>query len=86
MKIYIKTTEGRVLRFPLPMSLVKLGLSCGHYGIRAARKHVDKETLQYLEAIDFRLLGNSINELRYYKGLRIVDIKSSTGEEVSIII
>lgn len=86
MKIYIKTAEGKVLRFPLPMSLIRMGLSLGNVGINIARKHVDENTLKLMESIDFRLLGQAIGGLKKYRGLPIIDVKSSTGEEVRIIV
>jgi hypothetical protein len=86
MKIYIKTSAGRVIRFPLPMSLVKFGLSLGDVGIRIARKHVDEETIKLMESVDLRMLSAVIGDLRDYKGLQIVDIRSRNGEEVRIVV
>lgn len=86
MRIYIKTSEGRTIKFPLPMSLVRFGLSLGDIGIRIARKHVDEETIRLMEFVDLRMLSMVIGDLRQYKGLQIVDIKSSNGEEVRIIV
>jgi hypothetical protein len=86
MRIYIKTAEGRVLRFPLPMSLVKFGLSLGDVGVRIVRKHVDEETLRLMESVNLRMLSAVISDLKKYKGLQIIDIKSNTGEEVRITV
>lgn len=86
MRIYIKTSEGKVLWFPLPISLVRFGLSFGDLGVGIAKKHVDEKTLKLLESIDYKLLGRVIADLKQYKGLRIIDVKSSNGEEVRITV
>ena len=86
MRVYIKTSEGRNLRFPLPMGLVRFGIGLGSMVTRISRRHLDEETRRYLDALDWGMLSRSFGELRYYKGLKLVDIKSSTGEEVTIIV
>jgi hypothetical protein len=86
MMIYIKTNEGRRIKFPLPMSLVRFGLNCGNLAARLSKRYVDEDTLKYIESVDFKMLSKSMVELKKYKGLKLVDIKSKTGEEVTIIV
>ncbi|EYE89407.1 hypothetical protein Q428_02625 [Fervidicella metallireducens AeB] len=53
-------------------------------GINIAKPWVDKEKKQYLECVDFRLLRKSIKELSKYKGVTLVSVKSSEGDDIEI--
>lgn len=84
MRIYIKTDDGKKFHIPLPMWAIKLGLS--KPVISMAAKHIKDDDLKYLDAINFDALSGCIGELKEYKGLNIVDIKSSDGTEVNITV
>ena len=86
MRIFIKEAGGRRFSIPCPLALATFGINLGGFGVRIARRYVDKEIAQYMDSIDFRALALSFNELKRYKGLKIVEVKSGTGEEVTIII
>ena len=86
MKVYIKTGEGKKIRVPVPLVLIRLGLSLGSIGAVIARNFVDEQTRNYLDAVDFGSLSHCFRDLKRYKGLRIVDVKSASGEEVVITI
>ncbi|MDF2673922.1 MAG: hypothetical protein K0R09_2187 [Clostridiales bacterium] len=84
MRIYIRTDEGKKFWIPLPMWMIRLGLSSAT--IRIATKNLREENKKYIEQIDFRALSQNIKELKKYKGLKIVDIKSKDGTKVTITV
>jgi hypothetical protein len=84
MKIYVKGRGRLGLRLPVPFWLIKIGLS--ETFIKLVTKNVTKEQRKYVDAIDFKLLSQSIGELKKYRGLALVDVKSHDGNEVRILI
>jgi hypothetical protein len=82
MKIYIKTEEGKKIRIPVPMWVVRLGTRLPIE--RIARKHMKEKDAKYLELIDWKEMRNLVISLNEYKGLDLVDIKASDGTEVLI--
>lgn len=86
MRIYIRTNEGKVIKLPAPMWLVKGALGFGNVGIRIAKKYVPAESQQYIDMVDLHELKKGFNILKDYKGLKLVDIKSSDGTIVEIVI
>jgi hypothetical protein len=82
--IYIKTDEGKKFKIPLPMWMIRLGLS--NAIIKIATKYLEPENKKYLEQINFSALSQNIGELKMYKGLKIVDVKSKDGTEVTITV
>jgi hypothetical protein len=82
MRIYIKTEEGKKIRIPVPMWVVRLGTRLPIE--RIARKHMKEKDAKYLELIDWKEMRNLIISLNEYKGLDLVDIKASDGTEVLI--
>lgn len=82
MRIYIKTEEGRKIRIPVPMWVVRLGT---RFPIeRIARKHMKEKDAKYLDLIDWKEMRTLILSLNDYKGLTLVDIKANDGTEVLI--
>jgi len=47
------------------------------------KKYVKDEDLQN---IDFKQLSKALDELKGYKGLKLVEVKEKDGDEVTIII
>lgn len=86
MKIYIKEKEGKRYFIPVPISLVRAGLFFSSAGMKIAKKHIDEDTMKYIETIDFKILSQQFKYLQKYKGLRLVDVKSKDGDEVTIIV
>lgn len=84
MRIYIKEKEGKTIRIPLPLWVLKLG--CNEKIISFAMKHTPEKDRKYVEGIDFQAFKEGIDILKNYKGLKIVDIKDSDGTEVSITV
>jgi len=82
MRIYIKTEEGKKIRIPVPMWVVRLGTRLPIE--RIARKHMKEKDAKYLELIDWKEMRNLIISLNEYKGLDLVDIKANDGTEVLI--
>lgn len=82
MRIYIKTEEGKKIRIPVPMWVVRLGTRIPIE--RIARKHIKEKDAKYLELIDWKEMRNLVLSLNEYKGLNLVDIKASDGTEVLI--
>jgi hypothetical protein len=86
VKVYIKEKEGKRYFIPVPLSLIRAGLFFSSAGMKVARKHIDEETMKYIESIDFKLLSQQFKYLQRYKGLKLVEVKSKDGDEVTIII
>lgn len=86
MKIYIRTNEGRSFRIPAPLWIVKAALGLGGVGVSIGRRYISEESRPYVDAVDFRELRKGFEVLKDYKGLKLVDVKSSDGTEVTIII
>jgi hypothetical protein len=86
MKIRIKTNDGKNIRIPAPLWLVKAALGFGTVGLKIAKKYAPEDSLQYLDMVDLHELRKGFGVLQDYKGLKIIDIKSSDGNEVEIII
>lgn len=86
MRIYVRTNEGRTIRIPAPLWLVRCALSMGTFGIRIAKNYAPEESRQYLDMVDLKELRKGFSILKDYKGLKLVDVKSSDGTIVEIII
>ena len=86
MKIYIKLSSGRRFKIPAPIGLVKAALSFGGFGLSISRKYISQEQRQYVDCIDFKELRRSMDVLRDYKGLKMVEVKTEDGTEVIIVI
>lgn len=84
MKIYIKTDEGKKFYIPLPMWIIKLGLS--NTTIKITTKNLSPEDKKHIEGIDFKSIAKNIGKLKSNKGLNIVDIKTKDGTEVKITV
>lgn len=84
MKIYIKLNNGRSFKIPAPIGLVKAALSLGGFGVRIAKRYIPMEQRQYIDSVDFKELRKSLDVLRDYKGLKMVDVKTEDGTEVRI--
>lgn len=86
MRVYIKEGTGRRFFIPVPLSILRFALAFGSVGIRIGKKYVNEETQRYMESVDLKQLSQSINILRNYKGLTIVDVRSADGDQVVITI
>lgn len=84
MIVKIKDKDGKRFCIPVPIWIIRLGLS--RYVINMIKKHVKDDGLNFLGTIDFKALSKSFRELKKYKGLKMVDIKSGNGESVEIIV
>lgn len=82
MRIYIKTDEGRKLKIPVPMWVVRLATRLPIEKI--VRKHIKEKDAKYLELINWDEMRNLVISLSEYKGLNLVDIRASDGTEVQI--
>jgi len=86
MKIYFKDIKGKVIRIPAPLSLVSGCLRIASFIIPRVKKHIPKDSRDYIDCIDLNELADGLRYLRKYKGLKLVSVKSSTGEEVEITV
>lgn len=84
MIVKIKDEDGKRFCIPVPMWIIRLGLS--RFVIKRIKKHIKDDDLKFLDTIDFKALSKSFKELKKYKGLKMVDIKSGDGESIEIII
>lgn len=86
MRIYIKQNNGRSIHIPVPLSIAGFGCHLADFVIRVSRKHMSKQQQEYMDCIDFKKLSLSLKELRGYHGLKLVDVKTTDGEEVVIVL
>lgn len=82
MRIYVRTDEGKVIRIPLPLWILKLGT--GKFAEKMVYKYVPEKDRQYVECFDFSQLRHAVNVLKEYKGLEIVHVDCKDGTKVSI--
>lgn len=82
MRVYIKANNGMRFFIPAPLWVLKIGLNTWIKDI--IKKNLSDEQKQYIDYIDFRKLSRSIDLLKEYKGLTIVDIKAADGTFVNI--
>lgn len=82
----MKLNNGRSFKIPAPIGLVKVALSFGNFGVSIARRYITEEQRMYIDCIDFRKLRKSMDVLKEYKGLKMVDVKAEDGTEVKIVI
>lgn len=86
MRIYIKTDDGKVFKIPAPFWLVKGALGLGSFGVAIGRRYIPEESRQYVDAVDFRELRKGLGVLKDYKGLKLVEVRSNDGTEITITI
>jgi hypothetical protein len=86
LRIYIKLNTGRRFKIPAPIGLVKMAFGLGGFGVSIARRYIPMEQRQYIDCVDFKELRKSLDLLRDYKGLNMVDVKTEDGTEVKITI
>ncbi|MDR3596668.1 hypothetical protein [Clostridium sp.] len=86
MKIYLKLNNGRRFKIPAPIGLIKVVLSFGDFGASIAKKYITEEQKNYIDCIDFKELRKGFDVFKEYKGLKLVEVKSGDGTEVTIII
>lgn len=86
MRIYIKENEGKTFFFPIPLSLACFCLNFSEFIINRSKKHIPQASMEYINCIDFKILSKSLRELKYYKGLDLVDVEASDGTKVKITI
>jgi hypothetical protein len=84
MRIYVKENGKTVVNLPIPMWVIRMGLS--NFTIRLATKKLKEEDRKHIDEIDFNKLSKNFRELKNHKGLKIVDIKSKDGSEVTITV
>lgn len=86
LKIYIRLNTGKSFKIPAPIILVKVALGFGGFGVSIARRYIPENQIQYIDCIDFSELRKGLDVLRDYKGLALVEVHSSDGTEVKIIV
>jgi len=86
LKIYIKLKNGRNLKILVPISLLKAAMSLGNFGIFVSKKYIPKEQVKYIENIDFREFRTSVDVLKNYKGLKMVEVKAKDGTGVTVVV
>ena len=86
MKIYVKLKNGRSVKIPAPIGLVKVALGIGGFGISIFKRYIPKEQRPYIDCIDFRELRKSLDTLKNYKGLTLLEVKAGDGTDITIVI
>ena len=86
MRIYIRLKNGRNLKLPAPIGLVKAVIGLGGFGVLISRRFIPLEQRQYIDCINFKELRKGMDVLRDYKGLKILEVKAGDGPDVTVII
>jgi len=86
LKIYVKLNNKRGFKIPAPIGVVKAALGLGNFGVSIARRYIPVEQRQYIDCINFKELRKSLDVLRDYKGLNIVDVKTEDGTQVRVTV
>jgi len=86
LRIYIRLKNGRNLKLPAPIGLVKAVIGLGGFGVSISRRFIPLEQRQYIDCINFKELRKGMDVLRDYKGLKILEVKAGDGPDVTVII
>jgi hypothetical protein len=86
MRVYIKERAGRRFSIPVPLALANVAISIFVIWMKKSKKVKNNAELRQLETINFVELRHSLRYLRDYRGLKIVEVKSKNGDEVTIIV
>lgn len=54
--------------------------------VNEKKKNKNKDYLNYIDMIDYKVLVAAMKELKKYKGLKLVEVHASSGEEVVITV
>ncbi|WP_261856646.1 hypothetical protein [Clostridium folliculivorans] len=84
MRIYIREKHGRKFFIPVPLSIASFGCRIASYAIEKSGKHLNQQQRDIIDCIDFDELAKSIKYLRGYRGLKLVEVTSADGDEVTI--
>ncbi len=86
MKIYIREKNGRRFFIPIPLSIAGVGCKIAAYVLEKSGKYLDDQQSDIVGCIDFDKLAKSLKYLRGYRGLKLVEVTSKNGEEVTIVL
>jgi len=86
LRIYIRLKNGRNLKLPAPIGLVKAVIGLGGFGVSISRRFIPLEQRQYIDCINFKELRKGMDVLRDYKGLKILEVNAGDGPDVTVII
>lgn len=86
MRIYIKENQSKTFFIPIPLSLACFCLNFSTFIIKRFQAHIPPDAIEYIDCIDFKQLSKSLKELNGYKGLKLVDVETSDGTIVKIVI
>lgn len=86
MRVYLKMKNHRRYCIPVPLPLFILRLGLLDFAKRQALKHVDQNARRYIEAIDFNAILKGIEDIKNYKGLKLVEVVVKEGTEVTIVV
>lgn len=86
MRVYIKTKNKRRFCIPVPMPMFLIRIALSGYVKNLILKHVDVNARKYIENIDFKALCNGLEDIKSYKGLKMVDVADKEGNEITVIV
>ncbi|CDF59217.1 hypothetical protein [Thermobrachium celere] len=86
MRIYIKQNNGKKIDIFIPNFLLNTAINIFNATIFFGKPWLHKEFKETIDCIDLRALKKCFKELRKYKGLKLVSVRSQNGEEVEIIV
>lgn len=86
MRIYIREKTGRNFFIPVPLSIAGAACTIADFVFKTVDNHIDTQTKEILDCIDFHELARNLKHLKGYKGLKMVEVKSQEGDEITIIL
>lgn len=84
MKIYIREKDGKEIKIPIPMWLLKLGTS--EKVLNFIKKRSNDESKEKMGKVDLSIIGYFLDDLNRYKGLEVVHVEEKDGTMVKIVI
>lgn len=86
MRIYLRHENKRRYCIPVPFPLFLIRLVCSNSLKRLILKNLNSEAKKYIEHLDLDALSTAIADIKQYKGLRLVEVSTHKGDEVTIIL
>ncbi len=84
MRIHVREVNGVKLSIPFPLSLMVFMLKRCKGIIASTAKGIDSRAVNYIDYVDYEQLAIALEELKEYKGLKLVEIVSENGDEIVI--
>lgn len=82
MRVYIRQNGRTWPPIPCPLWLIKLGIRTCNSDL--IRRYIPEDSKRYIDALDFAEIDKALRILKEYKGLKLVEVSSNDGNQVTI--